>query len=112
MAGRPQWVPIQVFDDSHKTYIRFPAAMLDREAPALFVVSTGGGMAVSVYRGGFGGHLSNYEKTPTGKAIRAVIMEISDYLGCAMVDKDDCLASYQAKEKARRDKSKSTLKIE
>ena len=38
--GRPQWVPTQVFDDGHKTFIRFPEAMLDREAPALFVVST------------------------------------------------------------------------
>jgi type IV secretion system protein VirB9 len=41
MAGRPLWQPLQVFDDGHKTYIRFPAAMLDREAPALFVVSAG-----------------------------------------------------------------------
>ena len=33
MSGRPQWQPLQVFDDGHKTYIRFPASMLDREAP-------------------------------------------------------------------------------
>jgi type IV secretion system protein TrbG len=43
LNGRPQWVPTQVFDDGHKTFIRFPAAMLDREAPALFVISTSGG---------------------------------------------------------------------
>jgi type IV secretion system protein VirB9 len=41
MSGRPQWVPTQVFDDGHKTFIRFPLSMLDREAPALFVVSGG-----------------------------------------------------------------------
>jgi type IV secretion system protein VirB9 len=41
MSGRPQWQPLQVFDDGHKTYIRFPLSMLDREAPALFVVSGG-----------------------------------------------------------------------
>jgi type IV secretion system protein TrbG len=41
LSGRPQWQPLQVFDDGHKTYIRFPIAMLDREAPALFVVSAG-----------------------------------------------------------------------
>jgi type IV secretion system protein VirB9 len=34
------WTPAQVFDDGRKTFIRFPAAMLDREAPALFVVSS------------------------------------------------------------------------
>jgi len=38
--GRPLWTPTQVFDDGRKTFIRFPAAMLNREAPALFVVSS------------------------------------------------------------------------
>lgn len=40
MKGKPVWTPTQVFDDGRKTFIRFPAAMLDREAPALFVVSS------------------------------------------------------------------------
>ncbi len=31
---------MQVFDDGRKTYIRFPPAMLTREAPALFVLSS------------------------------------------------------------------------
>jgi type IV secretion system protein VirB9 len=38
--GKPAWIPAQVFDDGRKTFIRFPAAMLDREAPALFVLSS------------------------------------------------------------------------
>ncbi|MEO8036897.1 MAG: CsgG/HfaB family protein, partial [Acidobacteriota bacterium] len=74
--------------------------------------ATGGGMAVGVYRGGWGGHLSNYENTPTGKAIRGAIMEISDYLACAMVDQDDCMSEYRAKEKSRRDKTKKSLKLD
>jgi curli biogenesis system outer membrane secretion channel CsgG len=74
--------------------------------------STSNGLGVSVYRGGFGGSLGGYEKTPTGKAIRGVIVEISDYLGCAMVDKDNCLQEYAAKEKTRRDKTKKSIKIE
>ncbi len=48
--GRPQWVPTQVFDDGHKTFIRFPGAMLDREAPALFVVSSTGDTQLVNYR--------------------------------------------------------------
>ena len=74
--------------------------------------SSSNGLGVGVYRGGFGGSLGSYEKTPTGKAIRGVISEISDYLACAMVDKDDCLQGYAAKEKARRDKDKKAIKIE
>jgi type IV secretion system protein TrbG len=38
--GNPAWLPVQVFDDGRKTFIRFPAAMLNREAPALFVLSS------------------------------------------------------------------------
>jgi type IV secretion system protein VirB9 len=38
--GKPLWTPAQVFDDGRKTFIRFPAAMLTREAPALFVLSS------------------------------------------------------------------------
>jgi type IV secretion system protein VirB9 len=48
--GRPIWTPTQVFDDGHKTYIRFPAAMLDREAPALFVISTSNDTQLVNYR--------------------------------------------------------------
>ena len=70
------------------------------------------GLHGSVYRGGFGGSLGKYENTPTGKAIRACIMEITDYLGCAMVDKDSCMDEYAAKEKSRRDKTKKTIKLD
>jgi P-type conjugative transfer protein TrbG len=50
VSGRPQWIPTQVFDDGHKTFIRFPEAMLDREAPALFVVSSTGDTQLVNYR--------------------------------------------------------------
>jgi type IV secretion system protein VirB9 len=50
ISGRPEWVPEQVFDDGHKTFVRFPLAMLDREAPALFVVSTAGDTQMVNYR--------------------------------------------------------------
>ncbi|HEX7708473.1 MAG TPA: CsgG/HfaB family protein [Thermoanaerobaculia bacterium] len=74
--------------------------------------ASSGGVNVGLYRGGFGGNLGKYENTPTGKAIRAMIMEISEYLGCAMVDQDDCLQEYQAKEKSRRDKTKKSIKLD
>ncbi|HEX9162528.1 MAG TPA: CsgG/HfaB family protein [Thermoanaerobaculia bacterium] len=70
------------------------------------------GVHGSAYRGGWGGGLSKYENTPTGKAIRACIIEITDYLGCAMVDKDECMNEYAAKEKSRREKTKKTIKLD
>jgi curli biogenesis system outer membrane secretion channel CsgG len=74
--------------------------------------ATGGGVGVGVYRGGWGGHLANYQNTPTGKAIRGVIVEISEYLACAMVDKDQCLDEYSAKEQSRRAKTKKSIKLD
>jgi curli biogenesis system outer membrane secretion channel CsgG len=74
--------------------------------------SSGGGLNLGVYRGGFGGNLSKYEDTPAGKAIRGVLMEISEYLGCVMVDKDSCLAEYKEKETKRREKTKSSIKLD
>jgi type IV secretion system protein VirB9 len=37
VEGEPRWLPRQVFDDGRKTYIRFPADMVAREVPVLFV---------------------------------------------------------------------------
>ena len=34
MSGRPQWQPLQVFDDGHKTYIRFPSRCSTARRPS------------------------------------------------------------------------------
>lgn len=74
--------------------------------------STSYGISGSGSVKGLSGGLGKYENTPTGKAIRACLMEISDYLGCVMVDKDDCVAEYKAKESSRRDKTKKSIKLD
>jgi type IV secretion system protein TrbG len=38
VKGAPAWTPLQCFDDGRKTFVRFPPAMLVREAPVLFVL--------------------------------------------------------------------------
>jgi type IV secretion system protein TrbG len=38
VKGAPAWTPLQAFDDGRRTFVRFPPAMLVREAPALFVL--------------------------------------------------------------------------
>jgi type IV secretion system protein VirB9 len=48
--GRPGWAPVQVFDDGRKTFIRFPRTMLNREAPALFVLSSSNETQLVNYR--------------------------------------------------------------
>lgn len=70
------------------------------------------GLSVGVSRGGISGNFGKMEKTPAGKAIRACLIEASDYLACVMVDKGGCEAEYAAKEKARREKTKGKVKLE
>ncbi len=74
--------------------------------------SKGGGMSIGISRGGYGGSLGGHKKTPTGKAIRAALIEATDYLACAMYDQDSCLKEYRDKERSRRDKSKSSLSLD
>lgn len=47
---RPSWTPLQVFDDGRKTFIRFPKARQQTEAPALFVLSPQGELQLVNYR--------------------------------------------------------------
>lgn len=74
--------------------------------------TSGGGISVGVFRGGFGGSLANEKNTPAGKAIRAVLVEVTDYLSCVMVERDGCEGDYAAKERKRRDSNKKGLKLD
>ncbi|MBX3688299.1 CsgG/HfaB family protein [Dokdonella sp.] len=74
--------------------------------------SSGGGISVGVYRGGFGGALGHEENTPAGKAIGAALVEISEYLDCKMVVRGNCEAEYDAKEAKRRAGTKKALKLD
>ena len=68
------------------------------------------GVAVPFVSTGFQKH----EKTPTGKAIRACIIEIAEYLDCSMTKgKDDpCMQEYKGKESGRRERTKKSIKLE
>lgn len=74
--------------------------------------TSGGGMAVGYYRGPWSGQLASYQNTPTGKAIRGVIVEISEYLACAMVDQGSCMSEYDAKDSSRRAKTKRSIRLD
>lgn len=74
--------------------------------------SSGGGVDVGLYRGGFGGSLSHENDTPAGKAIRAALVEATDYLACAMVDRDGCMRDYNRKERRRRDSDRSAISLD
>ena len=74
--------------------------------------SSSSGFNLGLYKGGFGGNLAQEQKTPVGKALRAVIMEITDYLSCVMVEKGDCMDEFAAKERSRRERTKGAIELE
>ena len=75
--------------------------------------SKGFGISLGVSRSKFSGALANEKKTPAGKAIRAVIIEIVDYLICEMVDQSgECQAEFKAKEEKRRSGLKNLIQLD
>jgi curli biogenesis system outer membrane secretion channel CsgG len=70
------------------------------------------GVNLRASRGWVGGNLAHEEKTPAGEAIRAALIEITDYLECSMVLKtSSCLAEYQDREDTRRERTRSRVRF-
>lgn len=109
---------ISVGGKKQNAYLAIDLRVVDTETGDIEFVRTvegrseSKGLNVGLYRGGFGGNLGKEENTPVGKAIRGAIIEISEYLTCAMVDQDDCMDEYNAKEKSRKDKTKKAIKLD
>ena len=59
-------------------------------------------------------NMEKQQKTPTGKAIRACIIEIAEYLDCSLTKgkNDPCMNEYKEKESQRREKTKKSIKLE
>lgn len=84
------------------------------EARTVEASSSSGGLSLSGGVGILSGSLSKYEKTPTGKAIRACIIEIAEYLQCTLTKgkDDECRQEYTAKESKRKEKTKKSIELE
>ncbi|MCY1003971.1 P-type conjugative transfer protein TrbG [Myxococcus sp. MISCRS1] len=50
LRGSPSWKPVKAFDDGRKTYISFPTSIVNREAPALYVMSRDNKPEMANYR--------------------------------------------------------------
>jgi curli biogenesis system outer membrane secretion channel CsgG len=103
-----------------KAYIAVDLKVIDVNTGEIYdsrtveATSKSSGVSVGVSRGEFDGHLSQYKNTPAGKAIRACIIEIAEYLKCSLVEgKDsDCMDEYRQKERSRRAKTKGSIDLE
>ncbi len=103
-----------------KAYIAVDLKVIDvttgeiYDARTVEATSKSSGVSVGVYRGGFGGHLGQYNNTPVGKAIRACIIEIVDYLQCSLIEgkNSGCMDEYNQKEYNRRERTKGSIDLQ
>jgi curli biogenesis system outer membrane secretion channel CsgG len=103
-----------------KAYIAVDLKVIDAETGEIAdsrtveASSSSGGLSLGGGVGEFSGSLATYKKTPAGKAIRACIIEISDYLVCSLTKNEDdsCRQEYAAKESGRRERTKSSIDLE
>ncbi len=69
------------------------------------------GLGGSTWRG-LGGSFHHSENTPASKAVRAALIEASNYLDCVMVKRDSCIAEYRAKDQRRRRGDEKVLDLD
>lgn len=50
-------------------------------------------------------------KVPTGRAVRAAMVEVAQYLDCVLYLKDECVDEYAAKDAARKESTKDALDL-
>lgn len=75
--------------------------------------ASGGGIKLRGYKNGIGGKIGQENKTPVGKAVRAVVYEIAGYLECSMITPSGrCMNDYEAKEDKRRDSLRDAIKLD
>lgn len=55
--------------------------------------------------------IAGLETGPDSRAVRAAVIEIVDYLECAMVKRDACISEFELKEKARVERTRQAIKI-
>jgi len=59
-----------------------------------------------------GGDFGRSSNTPASKAVRAALIEATDYLDCAMVKRNGCEAKYAQKDQRRRDGDRKALDLD
>jgi curli biogenesis system outer membrane secretion channel CsgG len=55
--------------------------------------------------------ITGLETGPDSRAVRAAVIEIVDYLECAMVKRDVCISEFDLKEKARLERTRKAIQI-
>jgi curli biogenesis system outer membrane secretion channel CsgG len=119
-SGKIRFKGLSLGGKKEKTYIAVDVKVIDTETGEIFDART---IEATIKAKGLGAglHLRNfsiagggYKKTPAGKAIRACLIYISEYLSCSLVKglNHRCMKKWDKMDQKRREKTKSVIDIE
>jgi curli biogenesis system outer membrane secretion channel CsgG len=119
-GGKVRFKGLSVGGKKTKTYIAVDVKVVDTETgeivDARTIEASAKGKAI-----GAGLNVRNFsiaggeaKKTPTGKAIRACVVYISEYLACSLVEGLDapCMDKWNKMDSKRREKTKSSISLD
>lgn len=119
-GGKVRFKGISLGGSKTKTYIAVDVKVVDTETgeivDARTIEASAKGSSV-----GAGLNVRNFsiaggeaKKTPAGKAIRACVVYISEYLACSLVEGLDapCMDQWNKMDSKRREKTKSSIKLD
>jgi curli biogenesis system outer membrane secretion channel CsgG len=112
--------PVSLGGSKEKAYIAVDMKVVDTETgeivDARTIEATAKGQALSAGLSirNFSIDGGGYEKTPAGKAIRACIIYIAEYLECSMVkgQDDDCMEKWDEMDSRRKEKTKDAIDMD
>jgi curli biogenesis system outer membrane secretion channel CsgG len=119
-GGAVTFKGLSVGGKKEKTYIAVDLKVVDTETGEIVDSRTieaeakGQGLAAGLSLRNFSIKGADYQKTPTGRAIRACIIYISEYLECSMIHGTDadCMKKWDDMDRRRRDRDKGSIDID
>lgn len=105
-----------------ETYVAFDLRVIDTTTGEVAISRTIEGTSKAVAKsdrfgmsfgfwGGGSSEKQSSETTPASRAVRAAMINIVDYLNCALYLKDSCLDTYRAMDEKRKMNTKGTLNL-
>jgi curli biogenesis system outer membrane secretion channel CsgG len=119
-GGGVRFKGLSVGGKRDKAYIAVDVKVIDTETGEIVDTRTieaeakGQGLAAGLSLRNFSIHGADYQKTPAGKAIRACVIYISEYLECSLVrgTDADCMKKWDDMDRRRREKDKGEIDID
>jgi curli biogenesis system outer membrane secretion channel CsgG len=119
-GGNVRLGPVSLGGSKEKAYIAVDVKLVDTEtgeivdARTIEATAKGKALSAGLSLRNFSVGGGDYEKTPAGKAIRACILYIAEYLECSMVkgEDDDCMEKWDEMDSKRKEKTKDAIDLD